>query len=481
MDVAENEAFAQNDVRIRHHRLERMSRRLNSLSNIMRVVTLLGIIIYAVLVQSQASSTHNWESTRTMGLLDTEHYNLESKVFVVEEINISNTSTEVLRPILTQKDSGAICLTDEHLATCRSTLLSIDTGDSIAEFTTNFSRTARSYFPYSTFINVISFVCLVLTLLYEFADGATATAAEGQFATNVDKRLVIRINGLLTVTIALMLIVAATFQTFVFVETCKGTYLPQGDSFCQDISSCGLTVASVINPGDSTIRSYSALMLLFCAVLSLSLMLRCAGMSWKGGRIEPMEEDDDDMPAHRTRVNPNGLDAIEFFFARLRAPRIAIDEQAKELLPWKLLTGKDLRDLDDCPICLNALCRHALQPSASGPTIVSRHHVETAPEHGHREEDAMDTDTVHTRGSQSVRGRVVSPDIEAASRLGAADAEDAEEDAGNGTNGDAVRVVCQHVFHETCIREWLVSHNNCPVCRTDLARGGQQHDDELPV
>jgi len=36
--------------------------------------------------------------------------------------------------------------------------------------------------------------------------------------------------------------------------------------------------------------------------------------------------------------------------------------------------------------------------------------------------------------------------------------------------GDKVIVLpCYHNFHETCIREWISNHGNCPLCRANIS------------
>ncbi|KAA8495830.1 putative E3 ubiquitin-protein ligase RHC1A [Porphyridium purpureum] len=33
---------------------------------------------------------------------------------------------------------------------------------------------------------------------------------------------------------------------------------------------------------------------------------------------------------------------------------------------------------------------------------------------------------------------------------------------------DVLRMECLHIYHEMCLRAWLVAHNTCPVCRMEL-------------
>lgn len=38
-------------------------------------------------------------------------------------------------------------------------------------------------------------------------------------------------------------------------------------------------------------------------------------------------------------------------------------------------------------------------------------------------------------------------------------------------NGQSVATLpCCHTFHSTCIKKWLTSHNQCPICRTSVRK-----------
>lgn len=36
---------------------------------------------------------------------------------------------------------------------------------------------------------------------------------------------------------------------------------------------------------------------------------------------------------------------------------------------------------------------------------------------------------------------------------------------------------CNHMYHQECIVEWLASHDECPLCRTNLLQGAHHDDD----
>lgn len=47
--------------------------------------------------------------------------------------------------------------------------------------------------------------------------------------------------------------------------------------------------------------------------------------------------------------------------------------------------------------------------------------------------------------------------------------------------GMKIRILpnCCHVFHVQCIDEWLSSHSNCPLCRSEIVAGSPLTPDEV--
>ena len=47
--------------------------------------------------------------------------------------------------------------------------------------------------------------------------------------------------------------------------------------------------------------------------------------------------------------------------------------------------------------------------------------------------------------------------------------------------GGCVRMPCNHGFHDSCLTQWLRSHNTCPVCRTQIESDGTQRPTSFAV
>lgn len=102
---------------------------LNYLGNFLRLLALVGIISYSIYVQSQASSTHNWDDTRQNGLMESHSCNYATmRLFDVNGYTKTNGTHSNFLPLIVQKSKDHGCISQEIVTKCMSTLLTTDTG-----------------------------------------------------------------------------------------------------------------------------------------------------------------------------------------------------------------------------------------------------------------------------------------------------------------------------------------------------------------
>lgn len=99
------------------------------LGNYLRLLALIGIISYSIYVQSQASSTHNWDDTRQNGFMESHNCNYATmRSFDVDGFPISNGTLSNFLPLIVQKPEDHRCISEETTRRCLRTLLTTDTG-----------------------------------------------------------------------------------------------------------------------------------------------------------------------------------------------------------------------------------------------------------------------------------------------------------------------------------------------------------------
>lgn len=357
-----------------------------------RTLVIIFISIFTLYVQIIASSTKNWDSTRKLGFAQPNYCASVTASYNVGEydINSADDSYSEPKPLL-NKSPNSICFSQSFFVGCISAMGHTDTGGSIEAFTNLFNRPDRNYFPYATFTNAIGFISLLLTVLYESSDQHFVAAADGSFSV-VDKRLIVRINHLICAALVIMLLVSASYQLFMYEEVCSSLYKKQGTNaaYCDTISSCGMTVSSVISPTDALAANYSTINIVFAILLTIAMIFRCMTHNPSvPRRILPhtLEDTDDDLNAQLAALGAsrNLRVRLELDLALLRGANnsggstaVVTNVQTVREPNWKEYTLEDHERSEgvggneealECPICLSSI---HLRPAMSLSQLSSR-------------------------------------------------------------------------------------------------------------
>lgn len=194
---------------------------------------------------------------------------------------------------------------------------------------------------------------------------------------------------------------------------------------------CIVSTGSVIRPTDPTILSYKAWTLAFAITLFLGLACKMlvSGQRRRGSCWGRVGVDS------RNRVTPHDL--VRLYRAREGMGLVGVDrveEQARRVFkPWKVVGAGEMGS-GECVICLNALFEDFDQ--LASPSRRSKKGYRTV------------------EGGEG--GGAAAVVAEAA----------AEPTAMSGAEAPkVVKVECEHMFHESCLRDWLRLKDTCPVCR----------------
>jgi hypothetical protein len=425
-----------------------------ALAHELRTIAVISVILFTLYLQIVATTSKNWDTTRLMGFVQPRVCTATQNAYGVSDYLLINST----KPICYKNnDPSAICFTQSFFLESEEFLNNLEIGEdnTLTSFAALFTRATRNYFPLATFTTVIAFISLLLTALYETKDAQHFVRGEdGAFFANTrfEKRIIIRINYLLCVALIIMLIIATTFEIYLYQEICPEVYKYQDidPSFCTSIEAAGIMVASVIAPTDMFARNYKALNIVLAVGLAVGVICRCL--------TDDYQQDNAQLRILPTNAgnNENGdrniLDAlaenwreIRLELARVRddngVQRYALRERVvrNRRANWKKLPEEEIPSEAECSICLAAVLKRASSGIALVPTIAT----------GTANYSIISADEENPNPPNAQNSTLAEPSI-------------------SRQTASTVRAQCGHIFHENCIQEWFQNHNTCPVCRNSL-------------
>ena len=366
----------------------------------LKSISLLIITIVFIYLEVQSSLTHNWDSSRSVGLKEagSSICAVPWKTYLVSDspradLTASSTVSETTLSIpLVYKlldDGSQVCFTETTLSFCFSKVFSVspynklNTGVLKELFA---PATSRTYFPCGSWIVLFSTLSLFITQIYErktrlFIPSRLAEA----LSDHSQSRLMTKANYLLCYAIVGLLGVSAIQFITVFEEDCqllfRGTpgdsTLQDGKSFCNGLAACNAKVTSVIAPDSFIVQNYMAVLLVMMTSLFFSTGIQCCSRKLCGH-----DPEDDLFVVNRTSFRDGSMRSVSgrnalTLLEQIRGRRESDGDRRSRTLAraermastWTIVPMADMLHPGDskydgeCSICLTPLCADRVRKS----------------------------------------------------------------------------------------------------------------------
>ena len=391
-------------------------------------IVLVSTIIYYSLLSKEMRATNNWKSTRKIAIKAT-NYQLSSNAQYAA-VNLDIYEKGVYNPIVasiseTNPDADVACFTEKVKIACKDVLMDpiyqIDVPDMEKYFDI---PNNRNYFPFSSMILILSFFSLTITVLFDVCDAKVGTE-QGRFTTQFSENMLKNINIVIILCIIAVSLASSGNYSTVFNEECADVYNYESPNdivddedkrkaFCGGLSSCGASIASVINPTSAIAKIYSNISFTFGIVLIIALSFKVS----------------ESRPARRPRVAVITHDNIDEILGVL-----------EEGLNSRRMRGHNADIL--------ILRNH----TTNDRTIISSRLVSRMNDINDRNKIISSLKTI------SVSDPICS-NVECSICL--SQLNECKDD-------DVVSIKCGHLFHKKCILQWTCTGKViCPLCRANI-------------
>ena len=389
-------------------------------------IVLISTIIYHSLLSKEIRTTNNWEHMRSIGIKAT-NYKVSSNAQYAA-VDYENTWVHgEYNPIVvsTGGETYVPCFTDKVLNDCKDVLtedryqIPVDVMNNYFEIPNN-----RNYFPFSSMILILSFFSLAITVLFDVCDSKVGTE-QGRFTTQFNENMLKNINIILILCIIAVSLASSGNYSTVFDEDCVAVYdniitpsniddEKERTTFCRELSDCGASIASVVNPTSAIARIYPNISFAIGIIMIIALSFKVS---------EPR-------PARRPRVAVITRDDID---------------EILEVLEEGLNSRRERGHNADILILRNR--------TTNDGTIISSRLVTRMNDINDRNKIISSLKTI------SVSDPICS-NVECSICL--SQLNECKDD-------DVVSIKCGHLFHKRCILQWTCTGKViCPLCRAQI-------------